>query len=111
MKEPYEQGVANHLGPESCGDVREGISEALTGVSAGEVLSPEIPGYSGEPTPLPGGGRQHVGRRHRKAVTSPRDPRPSARTETYGAEIGRARYLPRHMAPWSSLRIYGVRQR
>ena len=42
MKEPYEKGVATHLGPESCAVARKGGGEALTGVRAGQVLSREI---------------------------------------------------------------------
>ena len=41
MKESYVKGVANHNGPESCGGARKGGSEALTGESAGWVLSRE----------------------------------------------------------------------
>lgn len=36
MKVPYEKGVADHLGPESCAGCREAAGEALTGaVQAG----------------------------------------------------------------------------
>ena len=42
MKEPYEKGVANHLGPESCAGVRKDAGEALTGAHAGQPLSSEI---------------------------------------------------------------------
>ena len=41
MREPYEEGVANRLGPESCAGVREDTGEALTGERAGQVLSRE----------------------------------------------------------------------
>ena len=37
MKESYDEGVANHIGPESCDGDRKGLSEALTGVRAGRV--------------------------------------------------------------------------
>jgi hypothetical protein len=40
MKESYDEGLANHIGPESCAVIGNGISEALTGGSAGWVLSP-----------------------------------------------------------------------
>ena len=43
MKESYVKGVANHNGPESCGGARKSGGEALTGESAGWVLSREIP--------------------------------------------------------------------
>jgi len=42
MKEPYDEGLANHIGPESCITGREVRGEALTGVCAGWVLSREI---------------------------------------------------------------------
>ena len=41
MKVSCNKGVASHVGPESCVDVREDIGEALTGESAGRVLSLE----------------------------------------------------------------------
>ena len=59
MKESHDEGLAIHIGPESCAGIRKGISEALTGESAGWVLSPEIkvsiPGADG----LHMRGRQH----------------------------------------------------
>jgi hypothetical protein len=39
MKESYAEGLASHGGPESCVRTRKGSDEALTGVSAGRVLS------------------------------------------------------------------------
>ncbi len=51
MKVRYRKGVANHPDPESCGGVREGATEALTGESAGQPLSREIR-QSGAPTLL-----------------------------------------------------------
>ncbi len=44
MKESHDEGLAIHIGPESCAGTGNGISEALTGESAGWVLSPEIKG-------------------------------------------------------------------
>ena len=47
MQVPYDEGVANHIGPESCAGVREGGGEALTGERIGQPLSREndlIPG-------------------------------------------------------------------
>jgi hypothetical protein len=49
MKEPYAKGVADHRGPESCIGSRKGSGEALTGESAGRVLSSEIT-FFGVPT-------------------------------------------------------------
>ena len=42
MKVSYVKGLANHNGPESCGGARKSDGEALTGESAGWVLSREI---------------------------------------------------------------------
>jgi hypothetical protein len=41
MKVSCNEGIASHVGPESCGDNRKVILEALTGESAGRVLSLE----------------------------------------------------------------------
>jgi hypothetical protein len=43
MKVSNVKGLANRDGPESCGGARKGGGEALTGESAGWVLSREIP--------------------------------------------------------------------
>ncbi len=50
MKESYGEGVASHIGPESCARVCKGPGEALTGVRAGRVLSREILLKFREPT-------------------------------------------------------------
>ena len=42
MRVPYGEGVASHTGPESCGDDREVVVEALTGDVRAGRLSPEI---------------------------------------------------------------------
>jgi len=49
MKESYLEGLAPHDGPESCTGTREDAGEALTGGSAGRVLSREI-NHSRTPT-------------------------------------------------------------
>jgi len=41
MRVPYGEGPASHTGPESCGDDRKVVVEALAGVRAGRVLSLE----------------------------------------------------------------------
>ena len=41
MQVPYDEGVAIHIGPESCAAAREGLSEALTGGCIGQPLSRE----------------------------------------------------------------------
>src|SRR5271154_7617616 len=51
MKESHRKGVASHPGPESCAASRKVAIEALTGGSAGRVLSCEIIA-TGVPTPF-----------------------------------------------------------
>jgi len=41
MKVPYDEGLASHIGPESCAGDRKVAGEALAGESAGRVLSRE----------------------------------------------------------------------
>jgi hypothetical protein len=38
----YDEGIANHIGPEPCAGVREGIGEASAGDRTGQPLSREI---------------------------------------------------------------------
>jgi hypothetical protein len=51
MKVSHREDVASHSDPESCAGSRKAVREALTGESAGRVLSCEIR-RSGAPTPL-----------------------------------------------------------
>jgi len=43
----HDEGVANHIEPESCAAVREGSCEALTGECTGQPLSRESPLFLG----------------------------------------------------------------
>jgi hypothetical protein len=82
MQVSYVEGVANHNVPESCGAVRKGGVEALTGEGTGRVLSREIHSLPRERQALRDadalgkGGRQHWSHRSRKARPGP------ARSET-----------------------------
>lgn len=58
MRESYSEDIASHTGPESCGCVRKGASEALTGESAGRVLSLENAVF-GSADVVDVSGRQH----------------------------------------------------
>ena len=97
MKVPDGEGLASHTGPESCGGDCKVVVEALTGVRAGWVLSPEIDA-SGVPTRFkPSEG--HTGRvAIARPSRAPRDRRPHARTqaphkggEASRSEAGRSR--------------------
>ena len=37
---PTHEGIASHMGPESCVEVRKDIGEALTGEDAGRAIEP-----------------------------------------------------------------------
>jgi len=47
VKVHYDEGVANHIGPEPCADTREGAGEASVGEHAGQPLSRENSAISG----------------------------------------------------------------
>ena len=51
MKVRHDEGVANHIGPEPCAGIREGVGEASVGERAGQPLSRESEG-SRVPTAL-----------------------------------------------------------
>ena len=88
MKESYDEGVATHIGPESCAGSRKASGEALTGVRTGWVSSREIPSLQG--ADALGVAEGNIAR---GAIASPgrtrRGPRPQARPETSCARIGR----------------------
>ena len=93
MQEPYGEGVANHPGPESCGVAREGEAEALTGGSAGELLSREIT-TSMVPTPLGEAEGNPHGRASASVQGTGRGRRTAACTDTPGAGTGRSHGSP-----------------
>ena len=39
MQVHYDEGIANHIGPEPCAGIREDVGEASAGVRAGQPLS------------------------------------------------------------------------
>ena len=70
MKESYVEGVAAHDGPESCVGACEGGGEALTGETAGWVLSREILKVQGADA-VEKSGRPHGARRHGEVHAGP----------------------------------------
>ena len=90
MKESYDEGVASHIGPESCAVVRKDKGEALTGVRAGRVWNREILLKFREPTwwDRAEGHSGHIV--SVRGVRSLRGRRPRARTETPCMGIGRS---------------------
>src|SRR5579863_6545081 len=75
MKKSYESGIANHIGPESCGAARKGGVEALTGGRAGRVFS-RVRNLLRDADAVRRSGRPHRVRRNREVCQSP------ARSET-----------------------------
>ena len=102
MRQSYGEGVANHTGPESCGVIREGDGEALTGGRAGRVLSREIHAPLREQRVLRGAdaveesGRQDLPGRYREAR---RDPARSETPSTHGNISHGNREIPQSPAP------------
>lgn len=94
MKESHSESLASHTGPESCGVAREGEAEALTRESAGQVTESRKHPNSGTPTPLTGGGRQHLAHRNREGCESPARSKTLARMDTSQAGTGMSCVLP-----------------
>ena len=69
MQVPCDEGVAIHIGPESCAVAREGLGEALTGERIGQPLSRES-FYSGC-RHRANGGKQHIWARQRERPDDP----------------------------------------
>ncbi len=67
MKESHGEGLATHAGSESCATGREDGAEALTGVRAGRVLSPESRSLRNADA-VKGRGRRNWHRRYRETL-------------------------------------------
>lgn len=93
MKESYRKEPATHPGPESCGDIRKDVPEALTGEDAGEVLSHEI-NTTGSPTLLSEAEGNTADRDMASDPRERRGRRPSARVDVSCAGTGRSRSSP-----------------
>ena len=76
MKVHYNEGVAIHIGPESCAGSREAVREALTGERAGQPLSRE------------------------KGEVLGADAVPAAEGNTAGRDIASVRSTRRGRRPW-----------
>jgi len=94
MKESHNEGVANHIGPESCGEAREGLAEALTGESTGRAMEPRNT-LLRDADALAMCGRQHRERRNCEALRDPARSKTLARTDALCTGTGRSRVRPR----------------
>jgi hypothetical protein len=91
MRELYTEGVAIHGDPESCGGVREGVGEALTGARAGWAIEPRNQPVRGADA-VHGCGRQHRGWRYREPLV---DPARSVNLCMHGISMRENREIPR----------------
>jgi len=90
MEEPYDEGIANHIGPESCAGDGNVMGEALTGVHAGWVLSRERSNESGCRRCWLGRKTKSVTSLRRDVSRAPRGRRPHARMEPLRTRTGRS---------------------
>ena len=91
MKEPYEEGIANHLDPEPCGVPREGGGEASVGACAGRTLSCERSRFQGADA-VAKSGRPHPRHREREMFE---DPAQSETPGTHRNSLHGSREIPR----------------
>jgi len=97
MKESYIEGVAIHDGPESCVYAGNCMSEALTGVHVGWVLSHEIKHFW-VPTLLTDAEGDTGCSVNASCILTQRGRRPHACVETPCARTGRSSYCLQRMA-------------
>ena len=60
MQVPYGEGVATHIGPEPCADVRKGAGEASVGERTGQPLNRERPIIPGAAAAHPRNGKRKL---------------------------------------------------
>jgi len=89
MKVPHDEGVADHIGPESCGGCSNTAAEALTGESVGGQLSSEITAIR-VPTLLTVGEGYIVRSDTSELWTDPAESENLACAEAFCARIGRS---------------------
>ena len=88
MKELYNEGIVNHIGPESCAGGGNVMGEALTGVHAGWVLSRERFNGSGRRCRWQGRKTISATSLRRDVSRAPRGRRPHARMEALRTRTG-----------------------
>ena len=93
MQVPYGEGVANHIGPEPCADVRKGVGEASAGERTGQPLNRERPIIPGADTVPNVEGYMH-GRADRERPNDPAWSQTLACAEASCAGTGRSHGRP-----------------
>jgi hypothetical protein len=99
---PYDEGRANHIGPESCVSDREVWGEALTGEAVGQVLSHVTKQVRDADAFCVAEGNT-VGCAIASATPVPRGRRPWHVAETSCTGTGRSHDWSRPSWPWSAL--------
>jgi len=94
MEESYGEGIASHIGPESCLYVGNDMPEALTGGNAGRVLSLESSGIVPGADVFLAYGRQHRGIVIARCPRARRGQRPHACMEILYTGCRRSRPCP-----------------
>jgi hypothetical protein len=93
MKVLYNEDLANHVSPESCGGVGNHMAEALTGENAGGLSSSEITSFR-VPTSCTGREGHTFSGITCKQLSDPAESKNLACMEASCAKIGRSRNLP-----------------
>jgi hypothetical protein len=93
MQVSYGEGVAIHAGPELCVASRKAGGEALAGVRAGQVFSPENT-TNGVPTPSRKAEGYTLSIVIARGTGTPRGPRPCACAEAPRTQTGRSQVSP-----------------
>ena len=101
MRVLHVEDLASHDGSESCGGIRKGVGEALTGECAGRVLSREKLSIRGADA-VEKSGRQHGEARHGER---PSDPAWSETSRTHGRRLFGNREILWTAAASTSVRI------
>ena len=93
MRVPYDEGLATHIGPKSCGCSCKSASEALTGERAGQVLSRESSNI--EVSTMSNRSEDKTGYTDTaRCLLASRGLRPCARTEAFCTGTGRSHGWP-----------------
>ena len=93
MQVHYDEGIANHIGPEPCAGIREDVGEASAGERAGQPLSRDRKLILGCRRCLCSG-RQYVQERQRKHLGDPAWSKNLACTHAPCAGTGRPHVRP-----------------
>ena len=89
MQVHYDEGIANHIGPEPCAGIREDVGEASAGERAGQPLSRDRKLIPGADAVCVAEGHMYVQERQRKRLGDPAWSKNLARTHAPCTGTGR----------------------